>query len=155
MRSRWTPTGPGAGMSGRCKGRRVVGSRNDDGTANLSGYDLPVDRVTAACDRFDRLAKAAKQDGHPDPIDHIRADLFLGMTDGTYAGLTDAQILARLLAEANLTQPHRRARTAEPADEPAGERAARPPTSARRRLVRVPSPRLTTCADDPRRGFVR
>ncbi len=86
-------------------GRRVGGSRNEDGTANLAGYDLPVDRVAAACDRFDRLAKAAKQAGHPDPIDHVRADLFLGMTDGTYAGLTDAQILARLLAEADLTQP--------------------------------------------------
>ena len=86
-------------------GRRVGGSRNEDGTANLAGYDLPVDRVAAACDRFDRLAKAAKQAGHPDPIDHVRADLFLGMTDGTYAGLTDAQILARVLAEANLTQP--------------------------------------------------
>ncbi len=87
------------------KSRRVGGSRNEDGTANLAGYDLPVDRVAAACDRFDRLAKAAKQAGHPDPIDHVRADLFLGMTDGTYAGLTDAQILARVLAEANLTQP--------------------------------------------------
>ncbi len=86
------------------KGRRVRGSRNEDGTANLTGYDLPVDRVAAACDRFDRLAKAAKHAGHPDPIDHVRADLFLGMTDGTYAGLTDAQILTRLLAEANLTQ---------------------------------------------------
>ena len=103
------------------KGRRVVGRRNEDGTANLSGYDLPVDRVAAACDRFDRLAKAAKQDGHPDPIDHIRADLFLGMTDGSYAGLTDAQILARLLAEAKLTPPTA-ASAAEPADEqPADE----------------------------------
>ena len=87
------------------QGRRVGGTRNEDGTANLAGYDLPVDRVAAACDRFDRLAKAAKHAGHPDPIDHIRADLFLGMTDGTYAGLTDPQILARLLTEANLTQP--------------------------------------------------
>jgi hypothetical protein len=30
------------------------------------------------------------------PIDHIRADLFLGMTDGTYAGLDDPTILERL-----------------------------------------------------------
>ncbi len=97
------------------KGRRVGGTRNEDGTANLAGYDLPVDRVAAACDRFDRLAKAAKHAGHPDPIDHIRADLFLGMTDGTYAGLTDPQILARLLTEANLPTRTCRVCTAGPA----------------------------------------
>ena len=87
------------------RGRRVVGRRNEDGTANLSGYDLPTDQVAAACDRLDRLAKAAKQAGHPDPIDHLRADLFLGMTDGSYQGLTDPQILHRLLTQTNLTQP--------------------------------------------------
>ncbi len=86
-------------------GRKVVGSRNKDGTANLSGYNLPADQVAAACDRLDRLAKAAKQAGHSDPIDHLRAGLFLAMTDGTYEGLTDRQILARLLTDANLTPP--------------------------------------------------
>ena len=123
------------------KGRRVVGRRNPDGTANLSGYDLPVDRVTAACDRFDRLAKAAKQDGHPAPIDHIRADLFLGMTDGSYAGLTDAQILARLLAEAKATPPtaapappRRRTRRRAARRRPARRRPARQ-RPARRRPV--------------------
>jgi hypothetical protein len=84
------------------KGRRVVGSRNPDGTANLAGYDLPVDQVAAAAARLDRLAKAAKQAGHPDPIDHVRSYLFLGMTDGTYEGLTDPQFLARVLADAML-----------------------------------------------------
>jgi hypothetical protein len=104
------------------KGRRVVGSRNSDGTANLAGYDLPVDQVAAAAARLDRLAKAAKQAGHPDPIDHVRSYLFLGMTDGTYEGLTDPQILARLLADAKLTPP---APAPEPAHgEPGGERCA-------------------------------
>ena len=79
-------------------GRRVVGSNNPDGTANLCGLDLPLDQVAAACDRLDRLAKAAKQAGHPDPIDHVRADLFLALLDGSHQGLTDAQILNRLLA---------------------------------------------------------
>ncbi len=102
------------------KGRRVVGSRNSDGTANLAGYDLPMDQVAAAAARLDRLAKAAKQAGHPDPIDHVRSYLFLGMTDGSYEGLTDPQILARLLADANLTQPA----PAEPAnDSPDGDLA--------------------------------
>jgi hypothetical protein len=39
--------------------RKVVGYRNPDGSANLSGYHLPVDRVAAACAHIDALAKAA------------------------------------------------------------------------------------------------
>jgi hypothetical protein len=63
--------------------RKVLGYRNADGSANLSGVNLPVDRVAAASGRIDALAKAAKRAGDLRPIDHIRADLFLGMTDGT------------------------------------------------------------------------
>jgi len=78
--------------------RKVVGHRNPDGSANLSGINLPVDRVAAASARIDALAKAAKRAGSGRPIDHLRAELFLGMTDGTYTGLDDATILALLLA---------------------------------------------------------
>ncbi|MGQ0632446.1 MAG: DUF222 domain-containing protein [Sporichthyaceae bacterium] len=39
--------------------RRVAGTRNGDGTADLAGYQLPVERVAAACRRIDNLAKAA------------------------------------------------------------------------------------------------
>ncbi|MFN2535018.1 MAG: hypothetical protein ABR528_07175, partial [Pseudonocardiaceae bacterium] len=67
-----------------------------DGSANLSGYNLPVDRVAAACGRIDALAKAAKRAGDLRPIDHIRAESFLGMTDGTYAGLDNTTILELL-----------------------------------------------------------
>jgi len=63
--------------------RKVVSYRNPDGSANLSGYNLPVDRVAAASGHIDALAKAAKHAGDRRPIDHIHADLFLGMTDGT------------------------------------------------------------------------
>ncbi len=73
--------------------RKVIGYRNPDGSANLSGLNLPVDRVAGACGHIDALAKAAKRSGDCRPIDHIRADLFLGMTDGTYAGLDDKAIL--------------------------------------------------------------
>jgi Domain of unknown function (DUF222) len=79
-------------------GRRVVGSLNPDGSANLAGYDLPVDQVAAARARIDRLARAARQAGHPARVSHLRADLFLGMTDGSYAGLDDKAILAALIA---------------------------------------------------------
>ncbi len=76
--------------------RKVIGYRNPDGSANLSGLNLPVDRVAAACGHIDALAKAAKHAGDLRPIDHLRADLFLGMTDGTYAGLDDTTILDHL-----------------------------------------------------------
>ncbi|MDQ3988713.1 MAG: 13E12 repeat family protein, partial [Actinomycetota bacterium] len=45
--------------------RKVVGHRNPDGTANLSGLNLPVERVTAASARIDTLAKTAKRAGSP------------------------------------------------------------------------------------------
>ncbi len=84
--------------------RKVVGYRNADGSANLSGYNLPLDRVAAASGHIDALAKAAKRAGDARPIDHIRADLFLGMTDGTYTGLTDAAII-NLLTTAPTNHP--------------------------------------------------
>ncbi|HEU0129110.1 MAG TPA: DUF222 domain-containing protein, partial [Pseudonocardiaceae bacterium] len=78
--------------------RKVIGSRNPDGSANLSGLNLPLDRVAVASARIDALAKTAKHAGDLRPIDHIRADLFLGMTDGTYTGLDDTAILNHLRA---------------------------------------------------------
>jgi len=85
--------------------RKVVGSRNPDGSANLSGLNLPVERVAAACGHIDELAKAAKHAGDPRPIDHIRAELFLGMTDGTYTGLDGPTILERLRAAHHSDEP--------------------------------------------------
>jgi Domain of unknown function (DUF222) len=76
--------------------RKVVGYRNPDGSANLSGYNLPLDRVAAASGHIDTLAKAVKRAGDARPIDHIRADLFLGMTDGSYIGLDDTAIIELL-----------------------------------------------------------
>ncbi|HVE95513.1 MAG TPA: hypothetical protein VNA67_00745 [Pseudonocardiaceae bacterium] len=67
-------------------------------SANLSGYNLPLDRVAAASGRIDALAKAAKRAGDGRILDQIRADLFLGMTDGTYTGLDDAAIITLLTA---------------------------------------------------------
>jgi hypothetical protein len=79
------------------RGRRVVGSRNPDGSANFCGYDLPAEQVAAACARIDVLAKAAKRAGYPERLDFVRAELFLGMTDGRFTGLDDDAILAALL----------------------------------------------------------
>lgn len=78
--------------------RKVVGYRNPDGTANLGGYNLPLDHTVAASTRIEALAKSAKRAGHPGRIDHIRAELFLGMLEGTYSGLDDTVIIETLLA---------------------------------------------------------
>jgi hypothetical protein len=78
--------------------RRVVGSRNPDGTANLGAYQQPVDRIAAAAERIDTLARACKHAGDRRKIDLIRSDLFLGMTDGTYEAMTEDQIIAYVLA---------------------------------------------------------
>src|SRR5690606_24608894 len=51
--------------------RRVHGSRNPDGTANLGGYHQPVDRVAAASERIDALARACKRAGDARKIDLI------------------------------------------------------------------------------------
>ena len=80
--------------------RRVAGRRNDDGTANLAGYQLPTDQVAAACARLDAIAHAAQAQAHPDSLDHLRARIFLGVTTGVYTGYTDTQILGLLLDHA-------------------------------------------------------
>lgn len=78
--------------------RRVVGIRNEDGTATVSGLDLPLDRAAAGCDRIDALARGCKRAGDRRPIDHIRADLFLGSLDGSFEKLSDEEIIAHVLA---------------------------------------------------------
>jgi hypothetical protein len=78
--------------------RRVIGIRNEDGTATVSGLDLPLDRAAAGCERIDDLARACKRAGDARPIDHIRADLFLGSLDGSFEGMSDEQMVAHVLA---------------------------------------------------------
>ncbi|MEV5740568.1 DUF222 domain-containing protein [Microbispora rosea] len=78
--------------------RRVVGTRTEDGTATVSGLDLPLDRAAAGCDRIDELARACKRAGDCRPIDHIRVDLFLGSLDGTFEGMSDEEIVTHVLS---------------------------------------------------------
>jgi hypothetical protein len=78
--------------------RGVVLHLDRNGTATLSGEGLPPDEAAAAAARLDRLAEAAKRAGHPGRLPQINADLYLGMLTGSFHGLTEAEILARLLA---------------------------------------------------------
>ncbi|TWF80844.1 uncharacterized protein DUF222 [Pseudonocardia hierapolitana] len=78
--------------------RGVVLHLNRNGTATLVGEGLPPDEAAAAAARLDRLAEAARRAGHPARLGQITADLYLGMVNGSFHGLTEAQILDRLLA---------------------------------------------------------
>jgi hypothetical protein len=78
--------------------RGVVLHLDRNGTATLSGEGLPADEAAAAAARLDRMAEAVKRAGHPGRLAQISADLFLGMLDGSFHGLTEAEILAHLLA---------------------------------------------------------
>ena len=131
------------------QGRRVEGVIGPDGTATLAGYQLPADQVAAACDRLDAIARHLKRAGHPDPINHIRADIFLGKLTGAYAAMTDEQLLAHLLAHMPTQTEHTPNTTPGPntqtqADpttaDPSTETEAPTPTPPR---PRAPKPRLT------------
>ncbi|MHA6616392.1 HNH endonuclease signature motif containing protein [Pseudonocardia sp. DLS-67] len=68
------------------------------GTATLVGNGLPPGEAAAAAARLDRLVETAKRAGHPGTRPQISADLFLGMLNGTFHGLTEHEIIDRLLA---------------------------------------------------------
>ena len=62
--------------------RRVWIGQDSEGTAQLSGVNLPVDRAAAAEDRLDRLARAAKADGDSRTLAQLRADAMLDLLTG-------------------------------------------------------------------------
>ncbi|WP_344601133.1 HNH endonuclease signature motif containing protein [Sporichthya brevicatena] len=76
--------------------RRVISWRNEDGTATLAAQNQDPARVAGAIARVRKLADDAKRDGDPRPVDHLRSEIALNLLDGTYADLTDGQILAHL-----------------------------------------------------------
>ncbi len=53
-----------------------------DGTACLSGYNLPTDKALAAYDRLNRLARAAKSAGDARTLAQLRADAQLDLLAG-------------------------------------------------------------------------
>lgn len=81
------------------RGRVVTAVLADDGTVTITGSGLPVDEAAVACARVDRLAEAAKRAGHPGRVGQIAADVYLGLLDGRFDGLSEEQIIAALLRE--------------------------------------------------------
>lgn len=80
----------------RLRHRRITATSTPDGTAAITGHDLPIDRAAAATGRIDELAYACKRAGDRRPIDHIRTDVYLGMLDGTFETMTDAQVVTHI-----------------------------------------------------------
>src|SRR5918992_6050715 len=68
------------------------------GTATLVGNGLPPDEAAAAAQRIDRLGEATKRAGHPRRRPQISADLYLALLNGSVHGLTENEIINRLLA---------------------------------------------------------
>lgn len=63
--------------------RRVVGYLDPNGTATITATGLPAAEAAAALDRVDDLARATRRAGHPGTLDQLRADIVLGLLDGT------------------------------------------------------------------------
>jgi hypothetical protein len=78
---------------------RVVASRNPSGTANLGGYDLPIDRAVLGMARLEALAATLRRRGVRVRIEGLRAEVLMTLLDGSAAGLDDDALLD-LLVEA-------------------------------------------------------
>jgi hypothetical protein len=78
--------------------REVIGYLADDGTATLTVSGLSAADAAAALARVDALARAARRAGHRSTLPQIRADVVLGLLDGTLHGLDREQIITHLIA---------------------------------------------------------
>jgi hypothetical protein len=83
--------------------RNVTAYPAPDGTITISANGLPADQAEAACERIQQLAAAAKRAGHPGLIGQVRCDLFLGLLDGRFHGMTTKQVIATLIRDYRTT----------------------------------------------------
>jgi hypothetical protein len=98
--------------------QRVIGYLNPDGSAVVTGQNLPADQAAAACARVDALADAAKRAGAAARIDHLRATLFLGLLNGRFHGMTEQAITAELLRQFPKPATEPDGHSADPTDDP-------------------------------------
>lgn len=66
--------------------RRVVSESNPDGTADLTGMQLPPQRVGAIAKYLNKIAASLKAAGDPRRMDQLRADVFLDLLEGRHLG---------------------------------------------------------------------
>ena len=82
--------------------RGVWGYISEDGTAAITAHGLNPIEAAAAAERLERLATAIRAAGHPNTEAQLRADLFIRLLDGRYAGFTTDQIIAAMLADIDI-----------------------------------------------------
>ena len=63
--------------------RRVVAEPTTDGTAHLTGLDLPPHKVAAVTRRINGIARSLRGDGETRTMDQLRADIYLELLQGT------------------------------------------------------------------------
>ena len=78
--------------------RAVVAYLDDSGAMSISAVGLPAEEAARACERLDHLSRAVKRAGHPGVMSRIQADVFLGVLSGRFDHLTEAEVIATLLA---------------------------------------------------------
>ncbi|MEN8237877.1 MAG: DUF222 domain-containing protein [Actinomycetota bacterium] len=66
--------------------RRIVTDPTVDGTASLSGENLPPDRVAIAASRINAIARSLRGKGESRSMDQLRADIFLDLLSGEATG---------------------------------------------------------------------
>ena len=64
------------------EGRRVVVEATDAGSVNLMGLDLAPDRVQAAMNRINTIARSLRGSGETRTMDQLRADVYLDILNG-------------------------------------------------------------------------
>jgi hypothetical protein len=64
--------------------RRLVLEPSVDGTAHLSGLDLPPEKASAAAHRVNQIAQSLKTASESRTIDQLRADIFLDLLLGVH-----------------------------------------------------------------------
>jgi hypothetical protein len=63
--------------------RRVIAEPSVDGTATLTGRDLPPDKVAAITRRINNIARSLRREGEIRTMDQLRADIFIDLLEGT------------------------------------------------------------------------
>lgn len=97
--------------------RRVIGYIDVDGSATIAAKGLPVEEAAIALQRVDALARAVRRAGHPGSIDQVRADVLLGLLDGSLHGMSREEIIESLCRG----RAESAADTPSPAPEPASD----------------------------------
>jgi hypothetical protein len=77
--------------------RGVTAYLDQDGTMTISGQGLAPDEAAAAIARIDELAAGIRRAGHPSLLPQIRADLYVGLLDGTLPHHNRAEIITAML----------------------------------------------------------